>query len=282
MRSTMLGALAVAGLATLAAPRPAVAQTACEGGTTAQEGETLVQIARRCGVTLPALLAANPGVRDDMDFDAGARFRIPPLDTPQPTPQEACGAFYTLRSGDTVAEIAQKCGLTVPLLVAANGPLPTPAGLAAGAKIRIPDLPPEAVGDPETFAAAGEATETESAERMESAGEEAAEAGAEEAEEAEAAEADVERVVEEDVDADTPAGEAPAEPAALVRVEGVLGQGERCRVIRDAEGTEFALVGGIGQTFAPGDRVVVLGAATETDACAVTPALQVRIIYRPR
>jgi LysM repeat protein len=140
-------------LATLAAS-PAAAQTGpCRGHTTVRDGDTLVSIAARCGVTVPALLALNPGVRDDEDLRVGRDVAVPRPRDPQPSPRQACGAFYTIRDGDTLAEIALKCGVTVPQLVAANGPLPHPLGLNRGRTVRIPDLPRAAVADTTTWVA---------------------------------------------------------------------------------------------------------------------------------
>jgi LysM repeat protein len=148
----MLAALLAAG-ALAVAPEPAWAQVACPGSHMVRSGETLLAIAERCGVTVPALLAANPAVRGNRDLQVGRDIVVPHPRDPQPTPQQACGAFYTVRSGDTLADVAAKCGLTIPLLVAANGPLPSPLGLNAGGTLRIPDLPPAAVRDTLTWAA---------------------------------------------------------------------------------------------------------------------------------
>jgi LysM repeat protein len=145
----VVSALAVAGLAL---PAPAAAQPApCPGQTTIQDGETLVSLAARCGVTVPALLALNPTVRSNQDLAVGRAVAVPNPRAPQPRPQQACGEFYTVRDGDTLAGIALKCGLTVPLLVAANGPLPTPLSVNLGGTIRIPDVPRSAVRDTLTW-----------------------------------------------------------------------------------------------------------------------------------
>ncbi len=286
MKRTILGAAAL----TLALASAAAAQTPCRGSYTAQEGDVLAEIANRCGVTLPALLAANPGVRDNMDFDAGAVFRIPDPGDPQPSPQAACGVSYTIRSGDTLAEIAEKCGLTVPLLAAANGPLPSPVGLRAGERLHIPDVPATAVADPATLAVATAAAEAavEVVVETEAEAEETIEAGAAEAEaeaEVQAEEATEEAAGEAAEAAAETRGEeaeAAAEAATLVRVEGILGDGEPCPVVRQDDGTEHALVGAVGDDFQAGDRVVVLGVATEAGACEAGAALDIRIIYRPR
>jgi LysM repeat protein len=151
---TLAAMLAVAALTMLAAPTPAAAQPGpCPGQTTVRDGDTLVAIAARCGVTVPALLAANPRVRADEDLVIGRSIEVPPPGGPQPRPQQVCGEFYTIRSGDTLAGIALKCGLTVPLLVAVNGPLPSLLSVNVGGRIRIPDVPRSAVRDTLTWVA---------------------------------------------------------------------------------------------------------------------------------
>jgi LysM repeat protein len=152
IRTTTLAA-AMAALAVLGAAAPASSQAPCLGHTEVRDGDTLVAIAARCGVTVPALLAANPGISDDLDLRIGRSIAVPDPRAPQPTPQQACGAFYTIRDGDTLSEIALKCGVTVPMLVAANPPLPHPLWENEGGVVRIPNLPRAAVQDTLTWVA---------------------------------------------------------------------------------------------------------------------------------
>lgn len=128
----------VAALALVAVP--AAAQQPCASGYTIRAGDTIREIATRCGVTVPALIAANPGLMDNQDLEAGGRLRMPPPGM-RPSPFEACGGFYTVRPGDTLEEVAEKCGLTVPLLIAVNPGLEDPDNMTAGARLRIPDVP---------------------------------------------------------------------------------------------------------------------------------------------
>lgn len=238
---TLLGLAAVA-TATALAPRPADAQSACGAFHTVDTGDSLIEIAERCGVTLPALLAANPGVVDQRDVEVGDRLRIPDPDAPQPSPVEACGPAYTVRTGDSLAEIAEKCGLSIPLLVAANPSLPDPLGVDAGRTIRIPNLPRSAIADPATRV-------VERAAPADTAG-----AGA-----------------------DTTAG-APA--PELTRVVGTLERGPVCLHVRQAGGDVVAIVGDVGNAFQPGDPVVLLGLPADPGACDHDPALELRILHR--
>lgn len=246
-RRTVGWVLAGALTAVLVGASPAAAQSPCGASYTIRTGESLREIAQRCGVTLPALLAANPGVTDQQDVEEGDRLRIPSPAAAQPSPTRACGASYTIRTGDTLAEIAEKCGLTIPLLVAANSRLPDPLGVHAGARIRIPDLPAGAAADTTILVIAPSAA----------AGPEAADTAA----------------------ADT-AARAP--DPELTRVEGVLETAGSCTRLRAANGDVYGLVGGLGPVFGPGDRVVLLGVPADGGACDADVSLEVRILYRPR
>jgi LysM repeat protein len=81
---------------------PASARVPCPGHHTVRSGDTLVSIAALCGVTVPALLAANPALRGNQDLQVNGSIRVPHPRDPQPPPRRACGAFYELRSGDTL------------------------------------------------------------------------------------------------------------------------------------------------------------------------------------
>lgn len=241
-----VAALVAALALTAGAPAPAAAQSTCGGFHTLQSGDTLAEVAQRCGVTIPALLAANPGVADDRDLEEGARLRVPRPGARQPTPVEACGASYGIRTGDTLQEIALKCGLTVPLLIAANPPLPQPLGMEDGLRIRIPNVPRAAIDDPATL--------------MVAPAQPAAPAG------------------EDTIRVDT---EEAAEPDAadLVEAEGALESGPACMQVRSANGV-MAIAGEIPAAFRAGDRVVVLGVPTTSHDCGDTPTVELRILYR--
>lgn len=252
--STVLtfAALALGGIA--AGATGATAQTPCGGFITVGSGDTFLEIAERCGVTIPALLAQNPGVVDEDDLEVGDRLRVPAPDAAQPSPVQACGASYTVRPGDTVAEIARKCGLTIPLLVAANGPLPDPLGIHAGTTLRIPDVPAAAVTDPATLVAPGRSAVAVGGDTADVAA--AEEAGA--------------------------ARDSAAIPAEdLVRVEGVLEAGDHCMVVRAPDGERVGIAGEIEGDFAPGQRVVLMGVPAGEHDCHTSRTVQLRILYRP-
>lgn len=95
---------------------PGVAQAGgyCGGTYIVQWGDTLTGIAQRCGVTIDAILAANPGISQYLY--AGQMLIIP-------SSQSGTGsayAAYVVQPGDTFAAIASRLGVSVSALAAAN------------------------------------------------------------------------------------------------------------------------------------------------------------------
>lgn len=102
---------------------------------TVQPGETPAGIARRFGVTVDELLAANDlTLADATRIRAGTVLVIPaggnlsptatpitPAAPPTATPSPAPAVTYALGSGDTLSGIATRFGITVNNLLAANG-----------------------------------------------------------------------------------------------------------------------------------------------------------------
>lgn len=131
----------------------------CSNPYTVQPGEWFYAIARKCGVTPQALLAANPGVNPSV-LRPGQTLNIPggtsgggappptqptaqppgqPTETTggQPPAGGACPNPYTVERGDTLYSIAQKCGTTVAAIQQANG-IPSPEYIFPGQQLRIP------------------------------------------------------------------------------------------------------------------------------------------------
>ena len=95
-----------------------------------KKGDTLYDIARRFGVSLQALAAAN-GITDPKLVRLGQVLVIPePGTTPQApaktaapsaTPSPRAQQTYVVKKGDTLSEIALRFGVSVQALAAANG-----------------------------------------------------------------------------------------------------------------------------------------------------------------
>ena len=82
-------------------------------GYLVQRGDTLSDIAREHGVTLAQLLRANPQIRDSNHIAVGQQIRLPQADV-------APGKDYTVKAGDSLWDIAQRNGISVQELEAAN------------------------------------------------------------------------------------------------------------------------------------------------------------------
>jgi LysM repeat protein len=115
--------------------------------------DTLEKIAKRCGVTLSALKAANPGV-EPTRLRVGQKLTIPaggtaPTATGGSVSSEtglAGGVTYVVRSGDTLTRIAKTHGTTVKAIEAENNLSTTK--IHVGQKLRIPAKPEAAAPAP--------------------------------------------------------------------------------------------------------------------------------------
>lgn len=100
-----------------------------------QAGDTLWSIARRFGITLEQLLAANPEITDPNRIFPGQRISVPVDTTPPDT--------YIVQSGDTMYAIAQRFGVTLDQLLAVNPQIVDANTIFPGQRINIPTgLPP--------------------------------------------------------------------------------------------------------------------------------------------
>ncbi len=114
--------LALLVMASLAIPGNAQAGGVCGGTYIVEAGETLDSIAARCGTTVSAILAANPGISTTLH--AGQSLIVPGISgavvvTPTPQYPPATGT-YTVQPGDTFSGIASRFRVTVSQLWAAN------------------------------------------------------------------------------------------------------------------------------------------------------------------
>jgi LysM repeat protein len=125
---------------------------------TVKANDTLSSIASLLGVSLEDLMAANPGV-DSSSLSIGQVLVVPQGGEPQPTPAaepteepddptpttepepvttpSSLGQTYTVQSGDIPVTIAERFGITVEELLAAN-PGIDPRGLQVGDVLIIP------------------------------------------------------------------------------------------------------------------------------------------------
>ena len=116
-----------------APPRP----VPCPNGFfyTIRQGDTLFSIGQRFGVSVDALLRANPGINPN-NLQIGQVICIPRAMPPGPPPCPN-GFLYTIRQGDTLFSIGQRFGVSVEALLRAN-PGINPNNLRIGQLICIP------------------------------------------------------------------------------------------------------------------------------------------------
>lgn len=102
---------------------------------TIRSGDTLFLLAQRFGVSVQAIINANPGI-DPNNLRVGQRICIPGA-IPPPLPPCENGFYYTIRSGDTLFLLAQRFGVSVQAIIDAN-PGIDPNNLRVGQTICIP------------------------------------------------------------------------------------------------------------------------------------------------
>ena len=108
----------------------------CPGGQIYRvvRGDSLYEIARRFGVTLDALIRANPQISDPNLIYPGQEICVPvPGTAPCPS-----GNMYTVQPGDTMYEIARRNNLPLSVLIAANPQITDPNLIFPGQVICIP------------------------------------------------------------------------------------------------------------------------------------------------
>lgn len=156
----------LAALVHLAFPQPTFAQAfeRCGDAIRLRPGDTLLQVARYCGLTVAELMAANPRVNNPNAIQAGQLIfmpgrrvaDVPRQHVPQSSPPAgtaACGGGVAIRPGDTLARIAARCGTTMAALLRANPQITNPDLIRVGQVVRMPGAgsgqqPPRVVPSP--------------------------------------------------------------------------------------------------------------------------------------
>jgi LysM repeat protein len=101
-----------------------------------QKGQNLTVIARKYGVSLNALVAANPKL-SPRRIQAGATLRIPAAEPGAAPAERQDVQVHQVKAGDSFSSIARTYDVSVNSLIEAN-PGVNPKRLQRGQKIRIP------------------------------------------------------------------------------------------------------------------------------------------------
>ncbi|MBC7105099.1 MAG: LysM peptidoglycan-binding domain-containing protein [Firmicutes bacterium] len=98
-------------------------------------GESLAVLSRRFGVRVVDIAIANPQIVNPEIIFPGQVICIP---IPPPADIPCTGFFYTVRRGETLSELADRFGVTVQEIFAANPQIVDPDKVFAGQVICIP------------------------------------------------------------------------------------------------------------------------------------------------
>lgn len=131
---------------TVCVPITSPPPTTCPPGTfsyTVQPGDSMWSIARKFGVSLDALIAANPQIPNPNLIFPGQIVCVP-RSAPGPCPP---GTFsYTVQPGDSMWSIARKFGVSLDALIAANPQIPNPNLIFPGQIVCVPGSQPPPPG----------------------------------------------------------------------------------------------------------------------------------------
>lgn len=124
---------------------PASCPSGFQGRHTVQSGDTMYFIAQRFGVSLNALIAANPHIANPNLIYPGDVLCVPGVPTGGRVPASCPPGFqgrYTVQSGDTMYLIAQRYGINLNALIAANPHISDPNLIFPGDVLCVPGGPP--------------------------------------------------------------------------------------------------------------------------------------------
>ncbi len=120
------------------------------GNYTVKSGETISEIADRYGISTNRLLELN-GIRDAKGLQVGTRITVPTAGPAQAartasggvtaSPASRGPANYTVKSGETISEIADRYNISSDRLLELNG-IRDPKGLQVGSRITVPTAGP--------------------------------------------------------------------------------------------------------------------------------------------
>ncbi len=119
------------------------------GRYTVRSGDTMFLIAQRFGVSLDALIAANSHISNPARIFPDDVLCVPGPVTPPPRVPVSCPpgfqGRYTVQSGDTMFLVAQRFGVSLDALIAANPHISNPNTIFPGDVLCVPAVVPSAI-----------------------------------------------------------------------------------------------------------------------------------------
>lgn len=119
------------------APERVTPDYACGPETRLQASQTLFGLAKACGVSLGALLEANPGITNVRNVSVGAAISVPRRKRASKIGR--CDKRTIVKTGQTAAAIASRCGVSTTSLARANPGIEGGRGVVPGQVLDIPD-----------------------------------------------------------------------------------------------------------------------------------------------
>lgn len=111
------------------------AQTTCGATYTVQKGDYLVAIARKCGTTASAILAANPTIKNWNIIFPGQVLKMPAATQPS----VVAGSVYIVKPGDTLSGIAALFKVSLSAVLKANPTITDANKIEKGLQIKLPE-----------------------------------------------------------------------------------------------------------------------------------------------
>lgn len=111
-------------------------QASCGRTVRLATGDTLADVAGRCGRSVDDLLELNPQITNVRNIPPQTVIKVPAY--PTPSRERGCGTHTTLSSGETLHDVGKRCGYTVGALIEANPELQFASNLNAGRVVNLP------------------------------------------------------------------------------------------------------------------------------------------------
>ncbi|MFC3798319.1 LysM peptidoglycan-binding domain-containing protein [Cohnella sp. GCM10012308] len=108
----------------------------------AKSGDTLYNLAKKYGLSLDELIAANTDIANPDEIEVGAKIRIPKPGQKQ----YEIAQDYTIQQGDTMWKLSKTYQVPLADLIAANPQIVNPSALLTGQVVHIPKLPTQGTG----------------------------------------------------------------------------------------------------------------------------------------